>query len=122
MSPNLSSWLSLFGSSVTLVCCALPAVLVTLGAGAAMVGLIGAFPQLIWFSEHKEIVFSISGALIALAGWAKWRARRLDCPTEPSLREHCATSNRWTPWVFWASVALYFVGFFFAFLAPRMFF
>ena len=39
---------SLLASSATLVCCVLPAVLVSLGAGAVLVGLVSAFPQLVW--------------------------------------------------------------------------
>jgi len=33
------SWLALFGSSGTLICCALPIILVTLGAGATIAAL-----------------------------------------------------------------------------------
>ena len=41
---------TLLASSATLVCCVLPAALVSIGAGAAMVELISAFPQLVWLS------------------------------------------------------------------------
>ena len=51
---------ALLASSTTLVCCVLPAVMVSLGAGAVLVGLITAFPQLIWLSEHKAAVFGIA--------------------------------------------------------------
>jgi len=36
----------------TLVCCVLPAILVTIGAGAALAGLVTLLPQLIWLSEQ----------------------------------------------------------------------
>ena len=52
--------LALLTSSATLVCCVLPAVLVMLGAGAALAGLVTAIPQLIWLSEHKPLVFGLS--------------------------------------------------------------
>ena len=42
-----SSVLSLFASSGTLVCCALPALLVALGAGAALSSLVSVFPQVV---------------------------------------------------------------------------
>ena len=40
------SAMALLTSSATLVCCVLPAVLVALGAGAALAGLVTAVPQL----------------------------------------------------------------------------
>ena len=48
---------TLLSSAGTLVCCVLPAVLVTLGAGASLAGLVTAIPQLVWLSEHKTLVF-----------------------------------------------------------------
>ena len=44
---------TLLASTATLVCCVLPAVLVSLGAGAVLAGLVSSFPQLVWLSEHK---------------------------------------------------------------------
>ncbi len=65
---KLWAFLSLFGSLSTLVCCAIPALLVTLGMGASLAGLISVFPQVTILSEHKEITFSIGVALI-LGSW-----------------------------------------------------
>ena len=45
--------LSLFASTSTLLCCALPALLITLGAGAVMAGLTAAFPGIMWLSANK---------------------------------------------------------------------
>ena len=59
---------ALLASSATLLCCVLPAVLVSLGAGAALVGLVSAVPQLIWLSEHKALVFGVAGAMLLLSG------------------------------------------------------
>ena len=56
---------ALLASSATLVCCVLPAVLVALGAGAALAGLVTAVPQLVWLSEHKALVFGGAAALLA---------------------------------------------------------
>ena len=51
---------TLLASSATLVCCVLPAALVSIGAGAALVGLVSTFPQLVWLSENKGWVFGIA--------------------------------------------------------------
>ena len=111
---------ALLASSATLVCCVLPAVLVSLGAGAALVGLVSAVPQLIWLSEHKALVFGVAGAMVLVSGAVLWNARRLPCPTDPQLARACmrlrTLSNRlWTV----AAVA-YVVGALFAFVLPAL--
>ncbi len=113
---TLSSSLSLFASSATLVCCALPALFVSLGLGAVFVGLISAVPQLIWLSEHKPLVFGLGGFLLALAAGAQWKARGEACPTDPQLRETCGRARRTSQMIFWLSIILYLTGAFFAFV------
>jgi uncharacterized iron-regulated membrane protein len=110
---------TLLASSATLVCCVLPAVMVSLGAGAALVGLVSTFPQLIWLSEHKALVFGIAGAMLAISGVVLWNARRLPCPTDPQLARSCmrlrSISNR-----LWAVAAIaYIVGAGFVLLTAR---
>lgn len=112
---------ALVASSATLVCCVLPAVLVALGAGAALAGLITAVPQLIWLSEHKGIVFGVAGVALVVSTAALWRARYAPCPVDPVLARACLRLRR----VSWAlnSVALgcFAVGVTFAFVLPRLF-
>lgn len=110
-------WLSLFGSASTLVCCALPALLVSLGAGAAFAGLLANVPQLIWLSAHKEITFGVAGLLLVIAGVMRWRARYAPCPADLEQAKLCTRMRRISAWVYWFSVIIYLVGSFFAFLA-----
>ncbi len=63
----LISWVSLFTSFGTLLCCALPSTLVLLGLGASLSNFLGVFPQLIWLSEHKDWLFAISFTLLGLS-------------------------------------------------------
>lgn len=86
--------LSLFASSGTLVCCALPALLVTLGAGAALSSLIALFPQVVWLSEHKAELFAFAGAVLLVGGWLQWRNRFAPCPVDPALREACLRTRK----------------------------
>src|SRR5687767_13238795 len=86
--------LTLIASSGTLVCCVLPAVMVSLGAGAALAGLVTAVPQLIWLSEHKAGVFSMAFAMLGLSGVMLLRARSLPCPADPSLALTCNRLRR----------------------------
>src|SRR3954470_18385189 len=58
------SYLSLFTSFGTLLCCALPSLLVLLGLGATVASFLSAAPWLVILSRHKPWVFTISGLLI----------------------------------------------------------
>lgn len=81
---------ALVAGGATLLCCVLPAVMVSLGAGAALVALVSHFPQLVWLSEHKPWVFGVAGALLAVSASMVWRARRLPCPSDPVRGRRCA--------------------------------
>ena len=58
-------YLSLFTSFGTLLCCALPSLLVLLGLGATVASVLSSVPWLVTLSRHKDWVFAVSGALIA---------------------------------------------------------
>lgn len=109
--------LALFTSSGTLVCCALPALLVTLGLGASLAGFISVFPQIVWLSEYKVLVFAIAGLVLAVAGWLRFSAPPPACPADPRLAKACQWMQRLSTFFFWIAVTAYCVGFFFAFLA-----
>ena len=115
---TLAPALSLFASTGTLICCALPALMVSLGMGAALAGLVSDFPQLIWLSKHKILVFGLSGLLIVLAGIMMWHARRLPCPADQAKAKTCARLRVFSWWVWGFSVLCFSTGSFFAFAAP----
>lgn len=115
-----SAWAALFASSGTLVCCALPAFLVTLGAGAALSSLVSVFPQIVWMSEHKAWVFGVATLAMAVAGALQWRNRTAPCPTDPALRDACLRTRRWSSRVYLASVLLLLMGTWFAFVQPLL--
>ena len=71
---------SLVASAGTLLCCVLPAVMVSIGAGATLMALVSSYPQLVWLSEHKGWVFLLAAALLLVGGILIWRARYLPCP------------------------------------------
>ncbi len=64
-SQSIVPALGLFASMGTLLCCALPALLVTLGMGAALAGFVGAFPWISVISTYKIWVFIGAGILLA---------------------------------------------------------
>jgi hypothetical protein len=119
--PYFSSIVSLFASSSTLICCALPALLVSLGAGAALASLVAVFPQIVWISEHKEAVFLISSGLMLVGGIMQWRNRFAPCPIDPDLRNACLKTRRISLRIYWVSLVLLLVGGWFAFIQPLLY-
>src|SRR4029077_15496617 len=63
----LLSYFSLFTSLGTLLCCALPSLLVLFGLGASVASILSSVPWLVRLSQHKQWTFSVSGILIALS-------------------------------------------------------
>lgn len=110
--------LSLFASSSTLVCCAIPALLVALGAGAALSALVSVFPQLVWLSEHKVELFVFAGIALAVSGALQWRNRTAPCPADPTLRQTCVRTRKTAVQTYLLSLLLYAVGGWFAFVQP----
>ncbi|MEN9340725.1 MAG: hypothetical protein RJA32_692 [Pseudomonadota bacterium] len=116
----LGSLLSLFASSSTLICCAIPALLVSLGAGAALASLVSVFPQIVWISEHKEIIFSFATVLMIVAGFIQWRNQKAPCPVDPDLRNACLKTRKISLRIYFLSLALMLVGAWFAFIQPLL--
>ena len=114
------SYLSLFTSFGTLLCCALPSLLVLLGLGATVASLLSAAPWLVTLSRHKTWVFAISGLLIGgNLLYVYMIAPRLQkagaaCPVDAP--KACAYTSRFSRIVLWVSAAIYAVGVFSAFV------
>ena len=112
-----SSYLSLFTSTGTLLCCALPSLLVLLGLGTTVASFLSAMPWLVTLSHHKRWVFAISGMLIAFSFVQMYviaPKQRLACP--PNDASACETVSTFSKVVLWISAALYAIGFFTAFV------
>ena len=114
------SALTLLASGGTLVCCVLPAVMVALGAGAALAGLVTAVPQLVWLSEHKALVFGIATVMLALSGVMLWRARSLPCPADPGAAAACRRLRRASALLWVVALAAVVTGAAFAFVLPLL--
>ncbi len=114
--PTKWGWLVLFASSTTLVCCALPILLVSIGLGAVSASLFANVPFLVTLAQYKAWMFGASGGLLALTAWLLYRPGRA-CPADPELAELCDKAHRWNTMLFWASVGIWAIGFGTAYLA-----
>lgn len=113
------NYFSLFGSFSTLICCALPSVLVLLGMGTTVASLLSAAPWLVSLSRHKIWTFSIAGTLIALTFLVTYlivprllqgEACNADDPTT------CGEVSKLSRVILWGSAVIWSCGFFVAYL------
>jgi len=115
----LLNYFSLFSSFSTLICCALPSVLVLLGMGSAVASLLSSAPWLVTLSRHKIWTFSIAGTLIAASFVMTYAIapRLLDgkaCAADDPTT--CGEVSRLSRFVLWGSAAIWSGGFFVAYL------
>jgi hypothetical protein len=114
------SYLSLFTSLGTLLCCALPSLLVLLGLGATVASFLSEVAWLVTLSRHKTWVFAIAGLLIgANMLYIYVIAPRLKvevplCPVDEP--EACESASRVSRILLWVSAAIYAIGLFSAFV------
>jgi mercuric ion transport protein len=108
------SFLSLFTSLGTLLCCALPSLLVLFGLGATVAIVLSEAPWLVSLSRHKHWVFIVAGLLItANFVYVYAVAPRLQIKNEacdPNDPTACQTASRFSRIVLWCSAGLYLVG------------
>jgi hypothetical protein len=100
------------------MCCALPALLVSLGAGAVMATLVSSVPQIVWFSEHKLGVFIFAGLMLFISGFLQWKARYLPCPSGKKLAGLCNKTRVNSLRIYIFSVGIFLIGGFMAFIVP----
>src|SRR5271154_896222 len=117
-SSSLLSYFSLFTSVGTLLCCALPSLLVLAGLGASVASTLSALPWLVTLSRHKQWTFSVSGVLIALSFLNTYhvasRIKAKACaPDDPSA---CEDASKLSKVLLWVSATIYIVGFFSAYV------
>ncbi|HIF52086.1 MAG TPA: hypothetical protein EYQ42_11280 [Thiotrichaceae bacterium] len=114
-------WIILFASTGTLLCCALPIILVSLGLGAVVAAIASNVPFLITLSLYKSWIFSVSGLLLLASGWLLYRSGRT-CPTDPEIAALCTKAHQWNCRLYWISAGIWCVGFFFAYIAEYLFY
>ena len=115
----LLNYFSLFSSFSTLLCCALPSVLVLLGMGTAVASLLSAAPWLVSLSRHKIWTFSIAGGLIAASFAMTYLiAPRLQAGAscEADDPTTCGEVSKVSRFVLWCSALIWCGGFFVAYL------
>jgi mercuric ion transport protein len=115
----LLNYFSLFSSFSTLICCALPSILVLVGMGTAVASLLSVAPWLVSLSRHKIWTFSIAGTLIAASFLMTYvvapRLQRGDvCAADDPTT--CGEVSKLSKVVLWGSAVIWSAGFVVAYL------
>ncbi|MEO9885057.1 MAG: hypothetical protein ABJR05_00865 [Balneola sp.] len=109
-----SSYLALFTSTGTLICCALPSALAAIAGGAAVTSMITNFPWLVPLSANKGWIFLGSGIMLVLSGILIYRPQgKTACSVTGG--SGCEIAGRFTKIMFWSSVIIFSMGAFFAY-------
>jgi mercuric ion transport protein len=112
------NYLSLFTSLSTLLCCALPSLLVLFGLGASVASMLSFMPWLATLSRQKQWTLGVSGILIVLSFVNMYyiapRIRAKQCSADdPSA---CEEASRLSTILLWVSAGIYAVGVFVAYV------
>jgi len=120
MWKKVVDFFSLFGSSATLFCCAIPATLSVFVGGAAIGSFVSVFPWVIPLSRHKGLLFLVAGSLLLFNGILTLRPKgKVACALTGG--KGCDVAGAFTRRMFWFSVSLYGIGAFAAYaLVPVM--
>ena len=108
--------LSLFTSLGTLICCALPALLISIGMGASLASFVSAFPWIIFISKYKIQTFILAAVLLIFSVYLFWQGRNAPCPSDPIQAKICSKLRFINIIMLFISLVTYLVGFFFAFI------
>jgi hypothetical protein len=119
MEDKSANFLSLFASSSTLVCCALPAIFVALGAGASFATLINYLPFLITLSQYKLYITLFAFFMIIVAGYANYLTYHMPCPSDPELGKACMKTRQRSRYVYYFSVVIFCFATIFTYIIPR---
>ena len=111
---SLASFLALFTSTGTLLCCAFPAAIAAVAGGAAVTSLVSTIPWLIPLSANKGWIFIGSGLMILFSASLVIRPKgSIACSITGG--EGCENAGRFTRMMLVISVIIYLVGVLFAY-------
>jgi mercuric ion transport protein len=114
MWKKIVDFFSVFGSTATLLCCALPALLSVIVGGAAVSAFVSSVPWVIPLSENKGWLFLATGILLVFNSFLTFRPKgKLACSITGG--KGCDTAGGFSRAVLWFAIGIYLAGAFFAF-------
>ena len=110
--------ISLVVSSSTLICCALPAIFVAIGAGATLATFTSNVPQPIIISQYKLLISIVTLVILLIAGILIRKSDSMPCPVDPDLRTICLKTRKNSKTLYYVSVIIFASASIFTYLVP----
>ena len=115
------SFLSLFAASSTLICCAMPALFVALGAGASIATLVATFPLLVSLSKFKIYISVSTFIMLIIAGYFNYVSFYSPCPLDPGLGKICLRLRKRSRYIYYFSWFIFICATIFTYLIPTLY-
>jgi len=112
---SLLPFFGLFTSISTMLCCALPIILVTLGMGAVFASLTANFPFVTWLAERSIYLFVIATILLLIGGYFIF-IKSQTCPADKKLTDMCNKTKEFNKVIWWMSVITLAISYFFKYI------
>ena len=120
MQDKTANFFSLFASTSTLICCALPAIFVAIGAGATFASLITSFPFLITLSKYKLYITLFALIMLVTAGYFNYKTYHSPCPADPELGRMCLQTRRRSRIIYYISATIFIFATIFTYIVPKI--
>ncbi len=112
---SLILFFSLFTSLSTIFCCALPIILVSLGAGAVFASLSTNFPFINILAEKSIYIFAAAFILLLIGGYFIFFGKQI-CPADKKLAKICTKTKIINKWIWFISFFILLTAFFFKYI------
>ena len=113
------NFFALLSSSSTLLCCALPAILVSMGAGAVFASVISVFPALTAVSRFKVEITVVTFIILVAVGILHLKTAKMPCPADPGLGRACLKTRKRSRIVYYLSCSVFGTASIFTFIVPE---
>ena len=113
------NFFALLSSSSTLLCCAIPAILVSMGAGAVFANIISVFHALTVISRFKVEITIMTFIILVAVGVLHSKTAKMPCPADPSLGRACLKSRKRSRIVYYLSCSVFGTASIFTFIVPE---
>ena len=106
---------ALFTSISTIICCALPIILVMLGMGAVFANLTANFHFIIWLAGKSLYLFIIAIIFLLIGGYFIF-LKAETCPADKKLADICQKTKKFNKIIWFFSVIILLISFFFKYI------
>ena len=113
------NFFALLSSSSTLLCCALPAILVSMGAGAVFANVISVVPALTVVSRFKIEITIATLIILISVGVLHSKTAKMPCPADPTLGRACLKSRKRSRIVYYLCCIIFAIASTFTFIVPE---